>query len=144
MIESSSPESAYTVTVKDHLMIAHSLQGATFGPAQKLHGATYVVAATFQAQGLDSDNIVIDIGKARDLLTGLLDRFRYENLDDLPELQGENTTTEFLCRYFHDRLAEKLTGLFSGRLTIELEESPVASAAYSAPVNRSRPEDADT
>lgn len=144
MIESTASESAYTVTVKDHLMIAHSLQGATFGPAQKLHGATYVVAATFQSHSLDRDNIVIDIGKARDLLTGLLERFRYENLDDLPELQGENTTTEFLCRYFHDRLAEQLEGVFSGRLTIELEESPVASAAYSAPVKRSLPAGADT
>ena len=134
MIESTTPESADTVTVEDHLMIAHSLQGETFGPAQKLHGATYVVAATFQSPGLDGNNIVIDIGKARDLLHDLLDRFRYENLDELPELKGENTTTEFLCRYFHDRLAEKLEGLFTGRLTVALEESPVASAAYTAPV----------
>ena len=122
--------SGFTVTVKDHLMIAHSLRGETFGPAQKLHGATYVVSATFHAPGLNEDGIVIDIGMARDLLQAVLDRFRYENLDTLPEFEGKNSTTEFLCAHFHSRLAEKLAGTFTGWLTIELEESPVAAAAY--------------
>lgn len=131
--------SGFTVTVKDHLMIAHSLRGETFGPAQKLHGATYVVSATFQAPRLNADGIVIDIGKARELLQAVLDQYRYENLDTLPEFQGKNSTTEFLCAHFHSLLAGKLAGSFAGWLTIELEESPVAAAAYTSAVPAEMP-----
>lgn len=131
--------SGFTVTVKDHLMIAHSLRGETFGPARKLHGATYVVSATFHAPGLNEDGIVIDIGMARDLLQAVLDRFRYENLDTLPEFEGNNSTTEFLCAHFHSLLAGKLAGSFTGWLTIELEESPVAAAAYCGFVPAEKP-----
>jgi 6-pyruvoyl-tetrahydropterin synthase len=127
----------FSVTVRDHMMIAHSLRGETFGPAQRLHGATYVVEATFRRGELDPDGIVVDIGRAGEELHAVLAELDYRNLDDEPSLAGVNTTTEALARLIADRLAERIrAGVFgdTGReldgLVVTLHESPVASASY--------------
>ena len=96
----------FTVTVRDHVMVAHSFTGAVFGPAQALHGATFVVDATFRRPDLDADNIIVDIGLATSALGAVLDDLRYRNLDDEPAFAGVNTTTEFLAKVVADRLAD--------------------------------------
>src|SRR6516165_1464055 len=98
----------FSVTVRDHMMIAHSFRGDVFGPAQRLHGATYVVDATFRRAELDADNIVVDIGAASDELHAVLAELTYRNLDDEPALAGANTSTEALARVVADRLAERI------------------------------------
>jgi 6-pyruvoyl-tetrahydropterin synthase len=120
----------YSVTVRDHTMIAHSLRGETFGPAQRLHGATYVVEATFRRAELDSDGIVLDIGRAAEELRAVLAELDYRNLDDEPSLAGVNTTTEALARLIADRLAERVPAEELDSLAVTLHESPVASASY--------------
>jgi 6-pyruvoyl-tetrahydropterin synthase len=127
----------FSVNVRDHLMIAHSLRGEVFGPAQGLHGATYVVDATFRRPELDDDNIVLDIGKAADELRAIVGELSYRNLDDEPALAGMNTTTEALARHVADRLAERVhAGVFgpSSRglagLSVTLHESHIAWASY--------------
>jgi 6-pyruvoyl-tetrahydropterin synthase len=127
----------FSVTVRDHMLIAHSLRGETFGPAQRLHGATYVVEATFRRAELDSDGIVVDIGRAGEGLHAVLAELEYRNLDDEPSLAGLNTTTEALARLIADRLAERVHAGGLGdaareidRLAVTLHESPVASASY--------------
>src|SRR3954453_22863624 len=97
-------EGMYTVSVRDHMMIAHSFTGETFGPAQRLHGATYVVDATFRAEELDDDGVVVDIGRASEVLHDIVSSFFYRNLDDEPEFSGINTTTERLCGVIAERL----------------------------------------
>ena len=96
----------FTVEVRDHIMIAHSFQGAVFGPAQALHGATFVVDAAFIADTLDDNGIVIDIGRAHDALKAVLSPLNYRNLDEVPEFKGVNTTTEFLSKHIFDGLAK--------------------------------------
>ena len=126
----------YTVSVRDHFMIAHSFRGEVFGPAQRLHGATYVVDVEFRRAGLDANGIVVDIGRALDALRAALAPLNYRNLDDVPEFAGRNTTTEFLAKWVFDRMAESArsgalgdtAGLESMRVT--LNESHVAWAAY--------------
>src|SRR6516225_2473895 len=98
----------YSITVSHHFMIAHSLAGTVFGPAQGLHGATYVVEAELRRDALDADGIVCDIGRALDLLKAVLAEFDYRNLDDVPEFRGRNTTTEFLAGEIHRRLAQRI------------------------------------
>ena len=98
----------FSVTVRDHMMIAHSFRGEVFGPAQRLHGATYVVDATFRRSALDADNIVVDIGAAADELRAVLAELTYRNLDDEPVFAGTNTSTEALARVVADRLAERV------------------------------------
>src|SRR5215469_16244122 len=98
----------FSVTVRDHVMIAHSLRGEVFGPAQRLHGATYVVDATFRRAELDADGVVVDIGRAAEQLRDVLSELTYRNLDDDPSLAGVNTTTEVLARVIADRLAERV------------------------------------
>jgi 6-pyruvoyl-tetrahydropterin synthase len=127
----------FSVTVRDHMMIAHSFRGDVFGPAQRLHGATYVVDATFRRPGLDADNIVVDIGRATEVLHEILAALSYRNLDDEPEFAGTNTSTEALARVVADRLAERIAAgdLGDGAhgmagLTVTLHESHVAWAAY--------------
>jgi 6-pyruvoyl-tetrahydropterin synthase len=127
----------FSVTVRDHMMIAHSLSGEVFGPAQRLHGATYVVDAAFRRADLDADNIVVDIGLAAEALHGVLAELTYRNLDADPALAAVNTTTEALARVVADRLADRVRagGLGeSGRgldgLTVTLRESHVAWASY--------------
>jgi 6-pyruvoyl-tetrahydropterin synthase len=127
----------YTVTVRDHIMIAHSLKGDVFGPAQKLHGATYVVDAEFRRPELDANGIVVDIGLATTTLHEVLAALNYRNLDDDPSLAGRNTTTEVLARVIFDRLAGAIRDGRLGAdaaniesLRITLNESHVASAGY--------------
>jgi 6-pyruvoyl-tetrahydropterin synthase len=122
----------FSVTVRDHVMIAHSLRGETFGPAQRLHGATYVVDATFRRAELDSDGVVVDIVRASEELHAVLSELGYRNLDDEPALAGINTTTEELARVIADRLAERLgeAGRELDGLVVTLHESHIASASY--------------
>lgn len=120
----------FSVTVRDHVLIAHSLRGETFGPAQRLHGATYVVEATFRRAELDSDGVVVDIGRASEELRAVLAELDYRNLDDEPSLAGMNTTTEALARVIADRLAERTLTESLDSLVVTLHESPVASASY--------------
>ena len=131
----------YSVSVREHLMIAHSFQGEVFGPAQNLHGATYVVDVEFRRAALDGNGIVVDIGRAGIALKTVLEELNFKNLDDEPRFAGKNTTTEFLARHFFDRLAEKVAdgslgpgadGLVSMKVT--LNESHVAWAAYEGPL----------
>jgi len=127
----------YSVTVRDHVMIAHSFRGEVFGPAQRLHGATYVVDATFSGTDLDADGIVVDIGRATEELHAALADLNYRNLDDEPALAGRNTTTEMLARLVADRLADRIAagGLGSSArslagIKVTLHESHVAWASY--------------
>ena len=133
----------YSVTVSHHLMVAHSLVGDVFGPAQQLHGATFVVVeAELRREALDVDGIVCDIGRALDLLKAVLGELDYRNLDELAEFRGRNTTTEFLAAEVHRRLARRLReGALASTdaaaihsLRVVLRESPVAWAAYDAPL----------
>lgn len=131
----------FTVEVRDHIMIAHSFQGAVFGPAQALHGATFVVDAAFIADALDVNGIVIDIGRAHDALKATLGPLNYRNLDDIPEFKGRNTTTEFLSKHIYDGLAKAARAGELGRpgqelnsLRITISESHVARASYEAPL----------
>ncbi|MBB5475668.1 6-pyruvoyl-tetrahydropterin synthase [Micromonospora parathelypteridis] len=125
------------MTVRDHMMIAHSFRGEVFGPAQRLHGATFVVDATFRRADLDSDGIVVDIGLATEQLRAVLSELSYRNLDDEPAFAGVNTTTEVLARTIADRLAERVHAgeLGAGArelagITVTLHESHVAWASY--------------
>ena len=127
----------FSVTVRDHMMIAHSLQGEVFGPAQALHGATYVVDVTFRRQMLDTDGIVVDIGRAAKALRAVVGELSYRNLDDEPDFAGMNTTTEALAQVVGDRLADSVRAgdLGEGALEIDglvvtLRESHVAWASY--------------
>ncbi|HEX2412648.1 MAG TPA: 6-carboxytetrahydropterin synthase [Solirubrobacteraceae bacterium] len=122
----------FSVTVRDHMMIAHSLRGEVFGPAQGLHGATYVVDASFRRATLDADGIVIDIGRAAEVLRAVVGELGYRNLDDEAEFAGMNTTTEALARVIADRLAEALGEAAQDLdgLVVTLHESHVAWASY--------------
>jgi 6-pyruvoyl-tetrahydropterin synthase len=127
----------FSVTVRDHIMVAHSLRGEVFGPAQRLHGATYVVDATFRRRDLDEDGIVVDIGKATEELRAVLADLNYKNLDEEPALAGANTSTEALARVIADRLAERVQDGALGdaareldALSVTLHESHVAWASY--------------
>jgi 6-pyruvoyl-tetrahydropterin synthase len=129
----------YAVEVRDHIMIAHSLPGEVFGPAQKMHGATYVVDVAFFRRELPKDRIVVDIGRAHDALKAALAPIDYTNLDEAPATAGELTTTEWLCRYVFDRMAEaaRRGALGPGsegveRLRVTLNESHLARAWYEA------------
>jgi 6-pyruvoyl-tetrahydropterin synthase len=124
----------FSVTVRDHMMIAHSLRGEVFGPAQRLHGATYVVDATFRRAGLDADGIVIDIGRAAEALHEVVAELGYRNLDDEVELAGLNTTTEALARVVADRLADRMGDDGLDGLVVTLHESHVAWASYERPL----------
>lgn len=124
----------YELTVSDHVMIAHSLKNPFFGPAQGVHGATFVVHAGFSTTELTAEQVVLDIGKAIVILKEVLSHINYKNLDDLPEFEGQLTTTEFLANYIHGKVSEHVATFFQGNLKITLEESPVARASYSAGV----------
>ena len=132
----------FTVEVRDHIMIAHSFRGAVFGPAQALHGATFVVDAAFIAKELDANGIVIDIGRALDVLKATLQPINYCNLDDLPEFKGVNTTTEFLTKYIFDKLAAAARADGLGRngselhaIRVTISESHIARAWYEASIH---------
>lgn len=120
----------FSVAVVHHIMIAHSLPHEAFGPAQQLHGATYVVHAEFFSKLLTSASIVIDIGLASAALESVCKELNCQNLDTLPQFKSQITSTEFLAKYIHDRLLEEVKSHFSGRLKITLHESHVAYATY--------------
>ena len=129
----------FAVEVRDHIMIAHSFRGAVFGPAQALHGATFVIDACFIAETLDGNGIVIDIGRAHEALKAVLGPLNYRNLDNVPEFKELNTTTEFLTKHIFDRLAEAARGNKLGRegrelraIRVTISESHVARAWYEA------------
>jgi 6-pyruvoyl-tetrahydropterin synthase len=131
----------FSVTVRDHMMIAHSFSGEVFGPAQRLHGATYVVDATFRRAGLNADNIVVDIGAAAEQLRAVLAELSYRNLDDEAEFAGVNTSTEKLAQVVADRLAERVHAGALGDAAMELDglvvtlhESHIAWASYERPL----------
>ena len=124
----------FSVTVRDHIMVAHSLRGEVFGPAQRLHGATYVVDATFRRAALDGDGIVVDIGRAAEELHAVLAELTYRNLDDDPSLTGMNTTTEALAKVIADRLAQRVRDCGLDGLAVTLRESHVAWASYERPL----------
>ena len=127
----------FAVTVRDHMMIAHSFAGESFGPAQRLHGATFIVDATLEAVDLDPNGVVVDIGRASVLLAEITGSLTYRNLDEDPDFVGVNTSTEVLCKVIADRLAERIFdgSLGSGQqvrsITVTLHESHVAWASYS-------------
>ncbi|KUN03332.1 6-pyruvoyl tetrahydropterin synthase [Streptomyces yokosukanensis] len=127
----------FSITVRDHIMIAHSFRGEVFGPAQRLHGATFLVDATFRREQLDEDNIVVDIGLATQELGGITAELNYRNLDDEPEFAGINTSTEFLAKVIADRLAERVHKGALGEgarglagIAVTLHESHIAWASY--------------
>ena len=137
----------YAVTVRDHFMIAHSFQGAVFGPAQRMHGATYVVDLELRRPALDADNIVVDIGLATQVLHDELGKLNFRNLDEMPEFKGRNTTTEFLARLIFDRVAARMAAGALGanalpsagsagvqHIRVTLNESHVAWASYEGAV----------
>jgi 6-pyruvoyl-tetrahydropterin synthase len=127
----------FSVTVRDHMMIAHSFRGEVFGPAQRLHGATYLVDATFRRAALDADNIVVDIGAAAQELHAVMTELTYRNLDEEPDFAGMNTSTEALARVVADRLADRVragalgdAGRALDGLIVTLHESHIAWASY--------------
>jgi 6-pyruvoyl-tetrahydropterin synthase len=127
----------FSVTVRDHMMIAHSFRGEVFGPAQRLHGATYVVDVTFRRETLDADNIVVDIGRASDELRAVISELTYRNLDDEPDFAGTNTSTEALAQVIADRLVDRIHegSLGDGAhglagIAVTLHESHIAWASY--------------
>lgn len=131
----------YAIEVRDHIMIAHSFKGELFGPAQKLHGATFVVDVAFFREELTSDAVVVDIGRAHDALKATLGPLNYNNLDDLPQFKGKQTTTEYLSKYIFDAMADAARGGRLGpgsegitRIRVKLHESHVARAWFEGPV----------
>jgi len=129
----------FAIEVRDHIMIAHSFKGEVFGPAQALHGATFVIDAAVYAKSLDANGIVIDIGRAHDALKALLQPINYKNLDEVPEFLGKNTTTEFLTQYIYEGLANAARQDELGRsgrelhaIRVTISESHVARAWYEA------------
>ncbi len=127
----------FSITVRDHLMIAHSFRGEVFGPAQRLHGATFLVDATFRRTELDDDNIVVDIGLATQELGAVVSELNYRNLDSEPDFKDTNTSTEFLAKVIADRLADRIRAGALGEgahgltgLTVTLHESHIAWASY--------------
>jgi len=137
----------YSVTVRDHFMIAHSFKGETFGPAQALHGATYVVDVEIRRAALDSDNVVVDIGRAGEVVKTVLAAWNFKNLDDVPAFKGTNTTTEFMARVVFDAIATKIvegalgpaaSGLSS--MKVILHESHAAWAAFEGALDGRQPD----
>jgi 6-pyruvoyl-tetrahydropterin synthase len=131
----------FAVEVRDHIMIAHAFRGATFGLAQRLHGATFVVDVAFLAEALDADGVVVDIGKASEAVKAVLAPLNYRNLDELPDFKNTNTTTEFLARYIFEQIAGMARSNALGRngrelnaIRITIAESHVARAWYEAPL----------
>jgi 6-pyruvoyl-tetrahydropterin synthase len=133
----------FALTVRDHIMIAHSFRGEIFGPAQRVHGATFIVDLELRRRALDSDGLIADIGALTELLKDVLKPINYRNLDELPEFSGQNTTTEFLAKYIHDRASQRIVegalGAHNARafegMKISLGESHVAWASYDGPLH---------
>ena len=122
------------MSVRDHILIAHSLSSKTFGPAQKLHGATYIIDLEFARKELDGDNIVIDIGLASRILSEVSSELNYRNLDEMKQFKYEITTTEFLARYIHEKIRIRIESIFRGFMKVTLHESHLAWASYETEV----------
>jgi 6-pyruvoyl-tetrahydropterin synthase len=129
----------HSLTIRDYLKCAHSLRGEIFGPAQLLHVITYEVDVAFSTEKLDRYGIIVDFASAQRALHEILSRLNFKNLDTLPELRGRNTTTEFLCRHIHEKVASAVRGKFKGLLRVTLRESPVAWSSFESPVRARRP-----
>ncbi|ACY13178.1 6-pyruvoyl trahydropterin synthase family protein [Haliangium ochraceum] len=127
----------FSLRIADYLKCAHSFKGEIFGIAQILHIITYEVEAVFIVEELDENNLVVDFGASQQALTAIIGTMNYKNLDELPELNGKNTTTEFLCRYIHEYMSKAVEDLFSGTLRITMRESTVAEVSYEKPVTKS-------
>lgn len=124
----------FTLTFRDYLKCAHALKGDIFGPAQIMHVITFEVETAYITDELDEHNLIVDFGAAQSTLQEILGRMAFKTLGDLPEFQGVNTTTEFLCKYIHGKMCEKIADHFAGELRVTLRESPVAWASYQARV----------
>jgi 6-pyruvoyltetrahydropterin/6-carboxytetrahydropterin synthase len=129
----------YAVTVRDHFMIAHSFSGETFGPAQSLHGATYVVDVEFRREALDADNVVVDIGRASEIVKEILNGWNFNNLDAVEEFSGTNTTTEFMAHAVFEKIRGRISAGDLGphasglsEMKVTLHESHIAWASYEA------------
>lgn len=120
----------YSISIRQHIMIAHSLQHPAFGPAQNMHGATYIVDVFFFSPKLSEQNIVIDIALAHEVLEKVLKPLDYQNLDEIPQFKGKLTTTEFLAKYIHDAVKTAVQDQFDGKIKVTLGESHVAWASY--------------
>jgi 6-pyruvoyl-tetrahydropterin synthase len=124
----------FSLTFRDYWKCAHSLKGDIFGPAQLVHVITFEVDVVYLTEELDEYSLIVDFGAAQSSLQEILRPFEFKNLDDLPEFAGVNTTTEYLCKYLHGKIGEKMGDRFSGTLRVTLRESPVAWATYEAPI----------
>jgi 6-pyruvoyltetrahydropterin/6-carboxytetrahydropterin synthase len=120
----------YSIKIRDHIMIAHSFNDKLFGPAQKLHGATYIVDVTFYSLQLNKQNIVVDITLAHEALHKTLAPLNYQNLDEMSQFHGKLTTTEFIAKYIHDQIKRELKSQFTGKVLVTLGESHIAWASY--------------
>lgn len=124
----------FTLTIRDYLKCAHSLKGEIFGPAQLMHVITYEVEAVFMTEQLDEYDLIVDFASTQSALQEILGIMNFKNLDEVPQLNGKNTTTEFLCQYIHEHVCKRVADQFKGSLRIVLRESPVAEVAYEKPV----------
>lgn len=124
----------YTLTFRDYLKVAHSLDGEIFGPAQIMHVVTFEIDTTYTTDTLDEYGIIVDFAAAQETLEAVLGKLNFKNLDEVPELQGMNTTTEVLCKFIHDEMCRAIADKYSGMLKITMRESPVAWCTYEAPV----------
>lgn len=124
----------YTLTFREFVKCAHSLKGEIFGPAQTMHVLTFEVITVYSTDELDENALIIDFALAQQALQGVVRRMQFQNLDESPEFQGVNTTTEWLAKYIHDRMSETIGNEFTGTLKVVLRESPIAECSYEAPV----------
>ena len=124
----------YSLTIRDYLKCAHSLKGEIFGPAQLMHVITYEVEVAYLTETLNEYELIVDFASAQSSLADLLATMGFKNLDTLPQFEGVNTTTEFLCKYIHEHICEKVAGQFTDTIRVTLRESPVAWTTYEAPV----------
>ncbi len=128
----------FTLTIRDYLKCAHSLKGEIFGPAQLMHVITYEVEAVFMTEELDEYGLIVDFASTQSALQDILSAMNFKNLDDLPQLRGKNTTTEFLCQYIHEHISNEVADQFKGKLRVVLRESAVAEVSYEKPVAKKK------
>ncbi len=128
----------FKLTIRDYLKCAHSLKGEIFGPAQLMHVITYEVEAVFMTEELDEYGLIVDFASTQSALQDILSEMNFKNLDDLPQLRGKNTTTEFLCQYIHQHISNEVADQFKGGLRVTLRESAVAEVSYEKPVAKKK------
>jgi 6-pyruvoyltetrahydropterin/6-carboxytetrahydropterin synthase len=128
----------FKLTIRDYLKCAHSLKGEIFGPAQLMHVITYEVEAVFKTEELDEYGLIVDFASTQRALQDILGEMNFKNLDDLPQLRGKNTTTEWLCQYIHEHISNAVADVFKGSLCLVLRESAVAEVSYEKPVKKTK------